>query len=146
MIPAAPKALQMLAQRLMTQLVPDAKSTYSMSDGMMLGVLLTSLESEMEAGIDRRLQDVRAMKSLFEAARGRLGKSAMPADVDEVLALQPASMTMTDVNVVHDAHTRALIALHERVDTAAADQPEHTVNLAIWRYLDEHARRHALNL
>lgn len=146
MIPLAPQALQMLSQRMLVQLVPDAKSEYSMSDGMLLGVLLGSLVNEMEQGIERRLADIRAMKALFEQAHAQLGPAALPAELDDVLASEPESMTMTDVNAVHDAHTRLLIALHAGVDTAAPGDPADVVNRAIWQYLDTHAQRHALDI
>lgn len=146
MIPLAPEALQMLSQRMLVQLVPDAKSAYSMSDGMLLGVLLGSLVNEMAEGIERRLADIGEMKALFEQASDALAASRLPVGMDEVLGAQPASMTMADVNAVHDAHTRVLIDLHASVDTAAPGDPADTINLAIWAYLDSHARRHALNV
>ena len=146
MIPLAPEALQMLSQRILAQLVPDAKSPYSASDGMLVGVLLGTLVNEMEEGIARRLNDIEAMKTVFRLAGEQLGAEALPEDLDALLALAPASMTMKDVNAVHDACTRRLIALHESVDTDEGSGPARIVNDAIWQYLDNHARRHALNL
>lgn len=144
MIPHAPQALQMLSQRMLTQLVPDAKSNYSMSDGMLLGMLLGGLVSELDQGIERRLEDIRAMKAVFRSAQKSLDADALPKGVEEILALEPGSMTMEDVNSVHDAHTRWLIGLHELVD--GADGEAGKVNRAIWRYLGQHAVRHALDI
>ena len=67
MIPRAPEALRMLSQRMLAQLVPDAKSAYSMSDGMLLGMLLLGMVKELEDGIARRLVDIESTLPLFIA-------------------------------------------------------------------------------
>lgn len=144
MIPRAPEALQMLSQRMLTQLVPDAKSNYSMSDGMLLGLLLGGLVNELDQGIERRLEDIRAMKAVFRSAQKSLDPDALPAGVEAILALEPESMTMKEVNSVHDAHTRWLIALHDHVDGEHGEAGK--IDLAIWRYLGQHAVRHALDI
>jgi hypothetical protein len=145
-IPRAPEALRMLSQRMLTQLVPDAKSTYSMSDGMLLGVLLGGLVKELEDGIARRLLDIESMKAVFRIAREALDAGELPEDIDKVIESRPPSMSMSDVNTGHDAHTRVLIALHDTVDIAAPTEAQQSVNRAIWKYLDEHAQRHALDI
>lgn len=145
MIPLAADALRMLAQRLMTQLVPDAKSVYSMSDGMMVGLLMGGLAREMEDGIERRLADLRDMKALFQRAMSELDDGDVPSDLSQIIALNPASMAMADVNAAHDAHSRALIALHDRVDGATSG-PSAAIDAAIWQYLEAQVQRHALNL
>lgn len=144
MIPHAPEALRMLSQRMLTQLVPDAKTNYSMSDGMLLGLLLGGLVNELDQGIERRLEDIRAMKAVFRSAQQSLGADALPNGVEEILDLEPETMTMKDVNSVHDTHTGWLIALHDRVD--GADGEAGKINHAIWRYLGQHAVRHALDI
>ena len=146
MIPRAPEALRMLSQRMLAQLVPDAKSAYSMSDGMLLGMLLLGMVKELEDGIARRLVDIESMKALFRLAREALDGGDLPAGLDEVLETTPATMSMTDVNAVHDAHSRVLITLHDAVDDATGTEARQRVNHAIWRYLDEHAQRHALEI
>ena len=144
MIPSAPDALRMLSQRILSHLVPNAASTYAMSDGAMVGMLLTALAGELESGIERRLTDIDAMKAIFRLAAAQLDNAALPADLQAVLESGPASLTMSSVNETHDAHARVLIALHEVVDAAAAGENERAINEAIWQYLGEHAGRNVL--
>ena len=68
MIPHADQALNLLARRLTTALVPDLKSDYAQADGMLTGQLMTVLAAELGYGIERRMQDIRAMQDLFVAA------------------------------------------------------------------------------
>lgn len=145
MIPFPPSALAMLARRILSSLVPDLKSPYTISDGTLVGLLLTNLASEMEQGIARRLKDIEAMKSIFRLASETLDADRLPARLKEALALAPTSMKMSDVNNVHDELTRVLIELHENVDAPVVPREDAVINNAIWRYLDEHCQRHKLD-
>jgi hypothetical protein len=51
MIPHTDGALRMLSQRLMTQLLPDLKSLYSLSDGALIGLLINAIADETAEGI-----------------------------------------------------------------------------------------------
>ena len=145
MIPEAPSALRMLSQRMLSHLLPDVKTTYAMSDGMMVGMLMSSLAKELDDGIERRLADIRDMQAIFDSARAELPTKLLPADLAAVLEQSPASMSMADVNAVHDSHTRVLIGLHDLVDVASPDAAQQKVNRAIWSYLRVHAQRHTLD-
>lgn len=144
MIPKAPDALRMLSQRILSHLVPNAASTYAMSDAAMVGMLMTALSGELESGIARRLADIDDMKAIFRLAARRLDDAVLPTDFKAVLESAPAELTMGDINAVHDAHTRVLVAVHEIVDTASATDPQVEVNRAIWQYLGQHAERYIL--
>lgn len=140
MIPHGASALRMLAQRMMASVLPDLKSTYAMSDGAMIGMLLTAMADEVESGVANRMIDIEAMKAIL----GRHGDQV--ENSDELLSLVPASMHLTDVNVAHDILTRALIALHERVDVEHPSEAQARLNREIFTYLHEHAERHKLSI
>ena len=135
MIPHTDDALRMLSQRLMTQLLPDLKTIYSLSDGALIGLLINAIADETAEGIQRRLDDIAEMKLIFETA------GALLSDSDkEVIRTDLASYRLADVNAHHDALTRILIRLHEMVE----DKKLEALNQAIWDYLRRHAQRHKI--
>jgi len=145
MIPRPPEALQMLSQRILSHLVPDLQSSYGQSEGGYVGMLLLSLVKELESGIERRLADIRDMKVIFEQASSALPPSMLPDGLDTVDSAEPASLSMSDVNALHDQLASLLIALHDAVDVVSPNEAQQKVNATIWRYLGEHARRHRVS-
>ncbi|MDB4150753.1 hypothetical protein N9740_04580 [Pseudomonadales bacterium] len=147
MIPHADQALNLLARRLTTALVPDLKSDYAQADGMLTGQLMTVLAAELGYGIERRMQDVRAMQELFVAAALQLSDEPLAQSLVQLSRLKPMSLTLKDVDAAHDELTVALLALHERVDLPApeADRDKlQAINAMIWAYLESHAARHQI--
>lgn len=147
MIPHADQALNLLARRLTTALVPDLKSDYAQADGMLTGQLMTVLATELGYGIERRMQDVRAMQELFVAAALQLSDEPLAQSLVQLSRLKPTSLTLKDVDAAHDELTVALLALHERVDLPApeADRDKlQAINAMIWAYLESHAARHQI--
>ena len=147
MIPHADQALNLLARRLTTALVPDLKSDYAQADGMLTGQLMTVLAAELGYGIERRMQDVRTMQELFVAAALQLSDEPLAQSLVQLSRLKPTSLTLKDVDAAHDELTVALLALHERVDLPApeADRDKlQAINAMIWAYLESHAARHQI--
>ncbi len=136
MIPNTDDALRMLSQRLMNQLLPDLKSLYCQSDGMLVGMLMNAIADEVATGIDRRMKDIADMKRL-------LAKGSSYHDAATAVSCEPLSLSLKDVNQLHDELTRHLIALHIQVEkegsTGAAE-----LNSDIWRYLETTAGRHVI--
>lgn len=133
MIPNTDKALRMLSQRMMMTILPDLKSTYTMSDGMMIGLLVNAIADELSNGIERRLQDIREMQALFGQYREELD------DTSRITA-SPENYSLEAVNSLHDALTRDLIRLHERAEAGNLSE----LNNDIWRYLRTTAERHRI--
>ena len=147
MIPHADQALNLLARRLTTALVPDLKSDYAQADGMLTGQLMTVLAAELGYGIERRMQDIRAMQELFVAAALQLSDEPLAQSLVQLSRLKPTSLTLKDVDAAHDELTVALLALHERVDLPApeADRDKlQAINAMIWAYLESHAAQHQI--
>ena len=144
MIPQAATALKLLSQRIMTRLVPDARTPYAMADGAMVGLLLGGLSAELEEGIERRLQDIEAMRVVFRLALVQLPAGALKEHINGLLAKKIRPLTLTAVNAVHDNCTRVLISLHELAETEVESYPG--LAPVIWRYLEEQAQRHRLNI
>lgn len=137
MIPKASEGLQMLAGRVLGHVVPALSSKYVMSDTAMLSLLMNALSHELESGVANRLLDIHGLTELFQQAK------ALGFDVPDATEFLPGEQTLSGVNEVHDAFTRALIDLHEQVER----NPDYAaLNDAIWRYLAVHAERHAIPL
>jgi hypothetical protein len=135
MIPHTDDALRMLSQRLMTQLLPDLKSLYSLSDGALIGLLINAIADETAEGIQRRLDDIAEMKRLFVA-----GDALLSSRDKEVISSDLSSYRLADVNDHHDALTRVLVSLHEKTEN---DKTE-ALNQSIWAYLRRHTQRHKI--
>ena len=135
MIPHADDALRMLSQRLMTQLLPDLKSLYSLSDGALIGLLINAIADETAEGIQRRLDDIAEMKRIFIA-----GEALLSSKDKEVTGAELSSYRLADVNDHHDALTRILVLLHE----ASENKGFEALNQSIWTYLRRHTQRHKI--
>lgn len=135
MIPHTDDALRMLSQRLMTQLLPDLKTIYSLSDGALIGLLINAIADEMAEGIQRRLDDIAEMKLVFEAGEALLSDSDK-----EVVSSPLPSFRLTDVDAHHDSLTHILVSLHEKVE----DKKMEVLNQSIWAYLRRHTQRHKI--
>ena len=135
MIPHTDGALRMLSQRLMTQLLPDLKSLYSMSDGALIGLLINAIAAETAEGIQRRLDDIAEMKLIFIA-----GEALLSSRDKEVISAELSSYRLADVNDQHDALTRILISLHQKTE----DKEIEALNQSIWAYLRRHSQRHKI--
>ena len=135
MIPHTDGALRMLSQRLMTQLLPDLKSLYSLSDGALIGLLINAIADETAEGIQRRLDDVDEMKLIFIA-----GEALLSSIDKEVISTELSSYRLADVNDHHDALTRILVSLHQKTE----DKEIEALNQSIWAYLRRHSQRHKI--
>lgn len=144
MIPHPASALTMLSGRLMTQLLPDLKSEYCMSDGMLIGLLMNALADELGSGIDARMQDIKEMQQLFTSAVSVVNADDLPASFESLIDAQPDSLTLDAVNDLHDSLTGVLIELHELVDNDSGNDTHASLNKDIWAYLERQAQRHQI--
>ena len=137
MIPNTDKALRMLSQRLMTQILPDVANEYSMSDGALIGLLMNAIADEAQEGIHRRLEDIQEMREIFAIARNLVGEEAQ-----KEIATPLMSYRLADVNQLHDILTRQLISLQIHCeDNLQAHAANHAL---IWDYLKRNAARHTI--
>lgn len=138
MIPNTDKALRMLSQRLMDRLLPDLDSLYYQSDGMVMGLLMEAIADEVATGIDRRMKDIADMKKL-------LLKGSHTHNADAAIGSDPLSLSLKDVNQLHDDLTRHLIELQIKVEQDGSREASE-LNKDIWRYLETTAGRHLISV
>jgi len=142
MIPYPYTNLGVIANRIMLNVLPDLKSEYVMSDTGMMAMLLAVMQGEMAAGIKNRMTDIDAMKGIFTDALKVIKDAGLKSDIDAVISLHPESLSMQDVNALHDKLSRMLIRLHEEAESGQLER----LNSDIWRYLEEHASRYVLEV
>lgn len=143
MIPDPSSNLGLLADRILTLVLPDLKSEYMMADTAMVGMLLAAMQGEMASGIEHRMTDINGMKVLFGQALGQVDDAKLKSELELSRDLEPESLTMADVNILHDQLTRQLIELHEYVGRKGGCQQ---LDADIWRYLEENAGRYVLDV
>ena len=138
MIPNTDKALRMLSQRLMDRLLPDLDSLYYQSDGMVMGLLMEAIADEVATGIDRRMKDIADMKKL-------LLKGSHTHNADAAIGSDPLSLSLKDVNQLHDDLTRHLIELQIKVEQDGSREASE-LNKDIWLYLETTGERHLISV
>ena len=127
MIPRPQQAIADLAIRLAMRVAPNTTDTFSAADAGLIAQLMLTVSQEFERSIDSRMSDIADMKTLLADRPQGEGYQDM----------QPASLSLTDVNAVHDEGMRRVIALH-----AWAEQHDEALNTEIWQYLRRHSERH----
>ena len=136
MIPDTDDSLRLLSQRLMTQLLPDLKSEFNLSDGMLIGLLMNAIADEIAYGIDRRMKDITDMKILLE-------KGSNFHDSGDATSAEPANLELQSINDLHDNLTRHLIKLQGFVEEQSSEEAIE-LGKQIWKYLETTAGRHAI--
>ena len=134
MIPRSHQAINDLAGRLGTRVIPELSDPFSQADTGLISLLLSLLGEELENGVARRMADGESLKTLFaEATPEAPGAQARAAFV----ASQPGSLTLTGVSEWLDQGLALLIDLH-----AWAEEADDALNGRIWSCLVEHTERH----
>jgi hypothetical protein len=141
MIPQSQRAVQVLAQRLLTHVLPDQRTAFGMADVAFLEMLFEMVGQDLERGVHARLEDIREMRAIFGGAR-RLG---LPDDLAARLAAAEArelsDLRLGPLDALHALHCAALIELHARVETLGGEEAAR-VDREIWQHLERHAERH----
>lgn len=145
MIPYPSNSLGLIASRIGLQLIADLKSEYVMADAGVMAMLLGSMQGEMAEGIERRMTDISAMKSLFTEALKHLDDPLLKQKLEAILPVEVLSLRMEDVNQLHDDCSRLLIDLQTNIEESNTGALVE-LNEGIWRYLADHADRHALQV
>jgi len=134
MIPRPHQALNDLAGRIGSRVLPELSDPFTMADAGLISLLMSLLGEELEKGVANRVADAEALKALFADTAGEpSGAKARAAFVDS----QPESLTLTDVTAWLDQGLALLIDLH-----AWAEEADDELNRRIWSFLAAHTERH----
>ena len=141
MIPHASHAVALLAQRMLTALLPEQATTFAAADVSLLGLLLQMVGQDFERAAQARVADIREMREIFaEARRLSLGET-LRAQMEKAIAGDLSDLRITALDELHSQHSAALIALHARVEESEEADAARLDRL-VWHYLERHAERH----
>ena len=141
MIPAPAQSLADLAGKLATAIAPETTSRFAMANTGMISMLLMALAQDAERAVASRMDDIEEMKSLFAAAEQTAAEVDGAAARQAFQQRQPATLRLTDIEVVHAEGLTLLIALH-----GWAEEADPALNRQIWDFLLRHSERHKLEL
>jgi hypothetical protein len=134
MIPRAREALNDLAGRLGSRVIPELTDPFAQADTGLISLLMSLLGEELENGVANRLADGEALKTLFAGAPaeapGAEGRAAFCTST-------PSALTLTGVTAWLDQGLKLLIELH-----AWAEEADDALNNRIWSFLADHTERH----
>ena len=138
MIPRARQALNDLAGRLGSRVIPELSDPYAQADTGLISLLLSLLGEELENGVANRLADGAALKTLFADSPESAPGAEQRADF---CASEPSALTLTAVTDWLDQGLERLIELH-----AWAEEADEDLNRRIWAFLAEHTERHKFDI
>ncbi len=134
MKPDVPKALEIVAGRLLFDVAPNVTPSYRQSSIGVTAMLLGIVREEWERAAARRVEENTALRALFGDAarvvdnadlRGRLAAAAASSD---------ASLLISQLEQNNDALRALLIELHAFVETREGADTR-VLEAAIWREL-----------
>ena len=134
MIPRAREALNDLAGRLGSRVIPQLSDPFTQADTGLISLLLSLLGEELENGVANRLEDGEELKSLFA---GVSADAPGAEDRARFCASTPHAMTLTGATDWLDQGLQLLIELH-----AWAEEADEALNERIWAFLADHTERH----
>jgi hypothetical protein len=138
MIPRARQALNDLAGRLGTRVIPELADPFAQADTGLISLLMSLLGEELEKGVANRIADGDALKALFAASP----ETAPSADQRAAFcASEPVDLTLTAVTAWLDQGLELLIELH-----AWAEEHDDKLDRRIWTFLVEHTERHKFDI
>jgi hypothetical protein len=138
MIPRAHQALNDLAGRLGTRVIPELGDPFTQADTGLISLLLSLLGEELENGVANRIADGEALRVLF----ADVPNDAPGADQRAAFsASEPDALTLSAVTAWLDRGLELLIELH-----AWAEEQDDGLNRRIWAFLVEHTERHKFDV
>jgi len=145
MIPRGADGLRNIIMRMAIDLMPKASDAYMASDLGMLSALLGMVAQDYDRAADVLVAEHAALVPILEAGSAKVEDAALQGRIGEALAIQPASLRVSDLQARSDAMLRALIDLHAAVEEAeAAGAPwAKALNADIWRFLESQTEAQA---
>ena len=138
MIPRGAEAIQRLARRIGTDLIPKAADAYTATDLGFMTALLGMVAQDFDRAADVLQSQHEALVPILREAALRLADPDLAGRIEAALAAAPASLRISDLTVRADATLRLLIEAHAGVEVAAVAGAEWAegLNAQIWRFLE----------
>ncbi len=145
MKPDIDRFIDVAAMYLMMQLAPSLGSKYDQSNVATLGALLTVMREEFDRASARRVEENRALRSLFAEAAPVVEDPALHAQLGEAAASDDPSLLVSELERTNAALRALLIQLHAHVEQLATPAARR-LETAIWAELAKSTERRRLML
>jgi hypothetical protein len=145
MKPAPTQVLEVLALGLMTDVADHVADGYRRSTLQITAALLLAVREEFDRAVARRVDENRALRTLFNAARPVIEDDRLRARLVEAAATEDPSLLVPDLERANAELRALLIDLHVHVETLQGDEAR-TLNAAIWSELRASTDRRRLSL
>lgn len=148
MKPDADAGLGYIAQRIATSLIPELGSEYGAADAGLISVLLQAAAEEYQRGAHARMADLEDMREILAEGARLLDDAALAERLADESRRTEGSLRIEDLNASHDRCKALLIELHAAVEEAGRARAAwaRDLDVAIWRFYEAYADRHAFNL
>lgn len=145
MKPDVGRVLEVCAVSLMTDVAANTAPPYRQASVFATAILLTSIREEFDRSAARRIEENRALRTLFADARESVADAALRARLDEASRSEETSFLVSDLDAANAALRQVLIELHTHVETLDSPAARRT-EAAIWRELAASTQRRKLSL
>ena len=142
MKPEASDILDIGAEQLMTQLMPNLGASYLQGAAMLHALLMKFAAREYERGADIRFQENADMRALFSELAPVVRDGELRTKLETAAAARDTSLAITALNAANRELRDLLIALHVHVEEAGARDAEKK----IWRVLQAMAARRIVSI
>ena len=145
MKPEASHALERVMQSLLTELMPAVQPAYRQASVAMQAMMLASVREELDRAAARRVEENRALRSLFAEAAPAVTDAALRERLAAAAATADDSLLVPALEEGNRALRSLLIELHAHVEGLAGGEARR-LEAAIWRELAASTERRKLGL
>ena len=145
MKPDPSRFLEVAAAHLMLKTGPGITNAYEQSSVMVMAVMFSAVNEELERAAARRVEENGELRRLFAEAAPVVADSDLRGRLEETAASNDASLAVSDLERGNCALRALLIELHAHVEEL--DSPgARAVEQDIWRELVASTERRALSM
>jgi hypothetical protein len=145
MKPEPSHALERLMQALLTELMPAVQPAYRQASVGAQAMMIASVREELDRAAARRVEENRALRSLFAEAAPVVTDAALRARLDAAAQETDASLLVPALEEGNRALRSLLVELHAHVEGLAGEAARR-IEAAIWRELAASTERRKLGL
>jgi hypothetical protein len=143
--PEPSHALERLMQALLTEIAPAVQPPYRQASVSVHAMLLLVIREEFDRAVARRVEENRALRSLFADALAAVSDPALRERLAGAANGADASLRVPELEAANRSLRELLIELHAHVeDLESADARR--IEDAIWRELSASTERRKLSL
>jgi len=131
MKPDPAKVLETVSMMLIMEFVPQLGSSYAQQALAGSATILAVARDEIDRAAARRIEENRALRRLFAAARDVVTDTDLAARLAEAAASEEGSLLVSDLDTSNQGLRGLLVRLHEHVEALRGDAARR-LEAAIW--------------